>query len=564
VSNYIDNLVSRLEKASEAYYLNGNSEYTDDQYDALVNMLRRVSPDHPYLKKVGTEKSTGTKVGHMFPMGTLSKYHKEEEVLEWIDERLRGQSFIVAPKYDGFGVELYYKDGDLLLASTRGDGDVGEDVTNAMYRILSIPQRIKRKDTVIVRGEVLAFSEVHDILKENGYTAMRNAVPGIVRSCREDMLQYLTFVAHEFIPISGVMDDSDSPDDNKDRDLLRRYFKDSFKVEDYEIIEHSATDLRDYYNEMSELRKSSVCPFEFDGIVIKSIMMKDKPEDLYNPLYSIAWKFKSKYEATILRDVEFQLGVTGKFNPIAIFDPVEFQGATLTRASLGSIDRMYKLIDEQGLRLESVIEVTRHGDIIPYVERVALTDDSLEPINVPDVCPYCGSKLYHGTKDARDLVCTNDKCDEKVRMRLYNYVSGVKVRGLGGALVEALKENYDLVYRYMTIKDLYELDPYDSGLGTSMANKYKQFQDKKLTSLQLMTIYPFDNLSSAAWKTLLERVDLETLLLQADIHTPGEFMSFIINLDLRGLRGDKGKNLAMQVYKNRDELKYLYKRVVSH
>ena len=149
-----EELVNYLEKCDDAYYNTSNPIVSDDTYDALVETLRRIDPKHPYLQKVGA-KVRSNKVGRIIPMGTLSKYHKEEEVKKWLDEE-EGM-IIFSPKYDGFAVELVYDKGRLISASTRGTGVVGEDVLAAVMRIQNIPINIEglTEDRVIVRGEAI-------------------------------------------------------------------------------------------------------------------------------------------------------------------------------------------------------------------------------------------------------------------------------------------------------------------------------------------------------------------------------------------------------------------------
>lgn len=546
----LTSLIVALESASRQYYTTGTSPLTDEQYDARVKYLSRVCPDHPFLHAVGYRMRdlSSAKVYHSLPMGTLNKCHKFSEVETWINSlpESAGSKIMVAPKYDGFAVELVYVDGVLVSASTRGDGDVGEDVLDPVRRIPNVPHTISHYPfNVTVRGEVLAFSSHYDELRALGYTAMRNAVPGIVRS-NSDAVKYLSFVAHGFYLDDRIAEFS--------REELRNAYDKDFYVEYYEIFEKTDTEgIKKYYEKMEMTRKSEGCPFEFDGIVLKSEFSNEKITDLYHPLHSISWKFKSKREATTLRGVEFQLGVTGKFSPIAVFDPVEFQGATLTKASLGSIDRMSKMITDESLKIGCIIEVTRRGDIIPYVESVVMTDDTMcTPIEIPTNCPHCGRMLIGYPKD---LICENPFCDEKVVMRISQYVAGVKVRGFGRALVESLVVNHHV----LSIRDLYTICVDDcDDLTPNMKKMIKELQSRKMTSYQLLSIYPFDNIGASSWKSL-ESVGITI----NELYASNDVDTLVTTSGARGLSGQKGHALAAQYNLHREELNDIYQIVGS-
>ena len=217
-----NNLVDYLRRCDDAYYNTSNPIVSDSTYDALVETLRRLDPKNPYLEKVGA-KVRSSKVGRVIPMGTLAKYHKDEDIQKWLESESDETTFLLSPKYDGFAVELLYDHGQLVSASTRGDGNVGEDVLDSMMRVKNVPVKLNSyvSDMTIVRGEAIIPRIHHDKIRELGYSAMRNAVPGIVRSNRADALMYVDFVAYEFI------------DGSNSRIKQREYYKDMFTVEDY-------------------------------------------------------------------------------------------------------------------------------------------------------------------------------------------------------------------------------------------------------------------------------------------------------------------------------------------
>lgn len=518
-------LVDYLKKCDDAYYNTSNPIVNDDTYDALVETLRRLNPSHPYLKKVGA-KVKSNKLGRLVPMGTLSKYHKEEEVAKWLASE--GGDILLSPKYDGFAVELVYTNGKLWSASTRGDGYVGEDVLSAMKQVKSVPSNLPADMTVTVRGEAIIPLIHHDKVKELGYSAMRNAVPGIVRSNRADALQYVDFVAYEFI------------DDVTDRVFQREKYRELFIVEDYRVFDFN--DLKGINSRREELRGSAYL-YELDGVVLKTRYIKE--DDLLNPSHMVSWKYKSNREATTLRDIEYQMGLTGYFTPIGIFDEVEFQGAKLTRASLGNMTRLAN--DFEGLTIGSIVEVSRRGDIIPYIEELTVINEGGDKVEGLVYCPHCGEVLEYDNKEPH---CVNKACPEKLRLQLSQFAKAVGIKGIGDKLVRGLIDGGHI----KSIIDIYNLDS-DVILsiprqGQSSVDKWNQLQEKKLTAVELLTAYPFIDLGKKVWESLFKAgYTYEDLLYLTKEN--------LVSAEIRGIGESKIENIVSQIQENRVELMVL-------
>jgi len=528
------NLVEYLEKCDDAYYNSSNPIVSDSTYDALVETLKRLDPTNPYLKKVGA-KVKSNKLGRIVPMGTLSKYHTDEEIIKWLNSEK--DEILLSPKYDGFAVELVYDKGNLVSASTRGDGYTGEDVLTAMMRVQSVPISLSEEWTVTVRGEAIIPLMHHDHVKELGYSAMRNAVPGIVRSNKAEALGYVDFVAYEFI------------DGSADRVAQREKYKGNFIIEDYHHLNYQDIDAMQRYRE--EFRKGYY--YEIDGVVLKTRFILE--DDFLNPSHMIAWKYKSNREATVLRDIEYQLGLTGYFTPIGIFDEVEFQGAKLTRASLGNITRMKK--DFEGLTIGSIVEVSRRGDIIPYIEKLSYIEESGDLVTPPIKCPHCGEfldvdieKNLEGILIKYEPHCVNKSCPEKLRLQISQYVRTVGIKGIGDKLVRGLIDAGHI----NSIIDIYRINPAVildiPRQGQSSVEKWSQLQEKRLTSLELLTAYPFIDLGKKVWEALLSRgynyIDL------LDITREELFSSKI-----KGIGDSKIDSIVHQISENREELHFL-------
>ena len=521
------NLLEYLSRCDDAYYNSSTPIVDDATYDALVETLRRINPGHPYLKKIGAKVSSN-KVGRVTPMGTLSKLHKDEEVSKWLSSE-EGE-VLVCPKYDGFAIELVYHEGNLISASTRGDGFVGEDVLAASMRIKSIPISLSRYNSeyITIRGEAIIPKEYHEKVKELGYSAMRNAVPGIVRSNRVEALGYVDYIAYEII--DGV----------NDRVSQRAYYKEDFILEDHVLYNND--DFENISSFRNELINSDF-PYEIDGVVLKSREIKE--DNYLHPLHMVAWKYKSNRESTILRDIEYQMGVTGFFTPIGVFDEVEFQGAKLTRASLGNLTRISK--EFKGLTLGSVIEVSRRGDIIPYIEKLVLVNEEGKKVDSLTICPHCGESLIYKEEEPR---CANKSCPEKLRLQISHYAKSVGIKGIGDKLVRGLIDEGLIEY----IIDIYTINP-DSILslprqGSSAVSKWQMLQEKKLSAIELLTAYPFIDLGKKVWESLIKSGYTYKKLLTATRED-------LIASNIKGIGESKIESIISQVQENLEELKWL-------
>ena len=529
-------LVDYLKKCDEAYFKNEQTLVSDATYDALVETLRRLDPNNEYLKTLGAVKVDSNKLGRIIPMGTLSKYHTDDELKKWLIWASElSKELLVAPKYDGFAVELIYSNHKLVSASTRGDFYVGEDVLPAMSYIEGIPSELPETAPaeLVVRGEAIIPKKYHSYVKDLGYTAMRNAVPGVVRSCREDALKYVHFIAYEFI------------DGDNDRISQRVKYALLFNTESYYSI--GSDNFLEEFEYIKEIRdefrsESYNFPYEIDGVVLK---FREIPsdEDYASPKYSIAWKYQSKLRETILRDVEFSMGVTGSFTPIGIFDTVEFQGAKLTRASLGSLNRLKE--EFEGLTIGSVVQVSRRGDIIPYIEEMTLIDESGTPVEVPTVCPHCG----HPLSLEGEPHCVNKSCPEKLRLQIVQYAKSVGVKGIGDRLVSSLIEAGLL----KSITDIYSMEA-ESILciprqGQSSVEKWKSLQSKKLSDLELLVAYPFSDLGKRVWEAVLSRFSFSEIMNLTYEELEGA--------KLKGIGDSKINSIITQVKENKEELESL-------
>lgn len=540
----INKLVATLRDASKKYYETGDSPLSDAEYDSAVKVLESLDPENPYLSEIGpTPEDSESKVYHILPMGTLSKYHTDKEIKDFLSKE-KADTYLISPKYDGFGVELIYKDMELISASTRGNGVVGEDITESVKCIRNIPHTLSgdpRFPLLIIRGEAIIPTEMRGFLEERGYTSLRNAVPGLIRSNSPLIHECVDFVAYNVITTS----DSEWYHTTSQRQLREYLLGYGFSVEEFYVVDNDETCftmLKDFYD---YFQKKRGIPYEYDGVVIKNGFIQD--DDWRTPTHQIAWKFKSSVQVTTMTGIDYQIGATGKISPVAIFEPVEFQGATLTRASLGSMDRLSSLI-QKGLGIGCLISVTRQGDIIPYVQDVVVSNTPDAVLTMPKYCFSCGEPLEYIGKNA---YCTNPHDKMILKRKISQYISCLKVKGIGQSIINKLVDDDYL----NSISSIYTLDT-DSvtvrGWGDSLKSKWETLKSMELTDAQIFRFYPMDDVGDSAWNKLFEDFTPEELRKQV------QSTSDIDISKCDHLSDSKLENIRKQLEINRNDLCSLF------
>lgn len=482
----LEKLELYLRKCADDYYNYGKSEIDDETYDAMRTTLQTLKPESHIIREIGSLPPENSKKFYRSnPMFTLSKYYKKSDVEEWFYKVTSkfNTDIILSPKYDGCACSLIYINGKLVVASTRGDGNVGEIVTEAVSRA-NIPTRIQTTDPYIeVRGEMIIPKKYRQILKDKGYTSLRNAVPGILRSSN-DCVKYIDFILYDVVDSLG-----------KSRNNLYTLLSTvGFKPESVLYFGRN-------FEKLSEIRDNFSKDdyiYECDGIVLKTDLYVEEFKSV--PEYSIAWKYESKVKESIIRNIESNVGVTGSINVVYEFDPVEFQGAKLTRASAGSLIRHNETLKG---KIGDHVLVTRQGDIIPYIKEVISTsNEEFVPI---DECPSCHSKLV-------DNICINKECPEILRLRIVTFVTSLGVKGIGSGLVDKLINAGML----KSIADIYRINPEDiqklPRCGYKQVENWRILQNKKLRTTEFFVKYPFNNLGESFWKSILRVIPVRDLL----------------------------------------------------
>lgn len=461
----INELVEILNKANYNYYVLDNPTITDQEYDNLLRELIKLEEKNHYIredsptKRVGGEVlNTFKKITHNIPMMSLSNVFNEEEIKEF-DEKIRKEE--INPKYvcelkiDGLSVSLNYKNGILFSAATRGNGTVGEDITENVKTIKSIPLKLNKNIDIEVRGEIFMSKDtLHKLNEErekNGEVLLqncRNAAAGSIRQLDPKVAAKRNldnFIYHLPNPEEyGIKTHYES---------LTFMKKLGFKVNENNKIVNNYKEVLNFIE--SAYKKREKLSYDIDGVVIKVndlLQQKELGFTSKYPRWATAYKFPAEEVITKLRDIIFTVGRTGQITPNAVLDPVIVAGSTVRRATLHNKE----YIEEKDLRIGDDVIVYKAGDVIPAVlgpikERRNGTE---KPFKMIDMCPMCHEKLSQKEGNI-DYFCLNKLCSKKHIESLIHFASrnAMNIEGLGERIVEDFY-NYKII---KTFSDIYKL-----------------------------------------------------------------------------------------------------------
>lgn len=454
-----------IEKHNHNYYGLDNPTIEDDEYDALMRELRGIeqqypelsTPDSPTHRVGGTVSSSFEKVLHVVQMGSLQDIFSEEEVRAFITAVMEqgAHEFTVEPKIDGLSVSLEYQDGVLVRGSTRGDGFVGENITANLKTIRSIPLRLNDAPEFIeVRGEVYmprkSFAALCEEQERNGDPLPknpRNAAAGSLRQKDSSVTasRKLDIFCFNLQQIRGKELTTHS------QSLEYMQSLGFHVIPDYRVV-HTADEAVERIREIGEMRRS--LPFDIDGAVVKVNSFALRTEigaTTKVPKWAVAFKYPPEEKETTLNEIEINVGRTGALTPVAVFDPVQLAGTTVSRAILHNQD----IITDKDIRVGDRIVVRKAGDIIPEVVRSVSHLEGSEPYFIPNVCPICGAEALRD-EDEAVIRCQNIDCPAQLARSIEHFASrnAMNIEGLGEAIVQQLLDN-GFVHN---VADLYELD----------------------------------------------------------------------------------------------------------
>lgn len=471
----IRRLSNLLRLYQHKYYVEAAPEVSDGEYDSLFDRLQELEHLHPQLQemdsptlRVGSDLASDLpEAEHSIPVLSLDKAYSIEEVSAWMTKTRKnagGDSlgFSVEEKIDGISIVLYYRNGKLERAVTRGNGFTGNDVTSNVRTIGSVPLRLPEDIDLAVRGEIFLpvakFEELNRKM-DPPYANPRNLAAGSIRRIRSSEAANIPldiFVYEGYFP--------DSPSEHKE--IIQRLKSLGFKINPrYRFFEDEQS-LAEYIKTSTEER--SGLSYEIDGLVIKVNQIQARAELGYtghHPRWAIAYKFESSQGTTLLNGIDIQVGRTGRITPVGRVAPVLIGGSTVSNVTLHNQEYINILEIAPG----DTVAVSKRGDVIPAVERVVEKGEAEHPIwSIPENCPSCGSLLV---KRGAHHFCPNRNCPDQIRGRIFFFIDKkqMDIENFGPETVEFLIER-NLIN---DVQDLYTCD-YDSLLGE------RGFGDKKV------------------------------------------------------------------------------------
>ena len=524
----MNELVALLNRYATEYYTSDNPSVSDSEYDRLYRELVELEAAYPDqvladspTHRVGGKVLDGfEKYSHQYPLYSLQDAFSREE-LEAFDARVRKElpqpTYICELKIDGLSISLTYEKGILVVGATRGDGSVGENITENLKRVKDIPLTLPEELDITVRGECYmpraSFDQVNQARQENGeseFANPRNAAAGTLRQLDTAVVatrNLATFLYQEASP---------STRDSQEK-VLKHLEQLGFVVNPKRILAENIDEIWNFIQEVGEEREN--LPYDIDGVVIKVNDLASQEElgfTVKAPKWAVAYKFPAEEKEAQLLSVDWTVGRTGVVTPTANLTPVQLAGTTVSRATLHNVD----YIAEKDIRKDDTVIVYKAGDIIPAVLRVVESKRiSEEKLDIPTNCPSCNSDLLH-FEDEVALRCINPRCPAQIMEGLIHFASrdAMNITGLGPSIVEKLFAA-NLV---KDVADIYRLQEEDFLLleGVKEKSAFKLYQaiqaSKENSAEKLLFGLGIRHVGSKASQLLLQHFHSIENLAQAD------------------------------------------------
>lgn len=524
----MNELVALLNRYATEYYTSDNPSVSDSEYDRLYRELVELETAYPDqvladspTHRVGGKVLDGfEKYSHQYPLYSLQDAFSREE-LEAFDARVRKEvahpTYICELKIDGLSISLTYEKGILVAGATRGDGSIGENITENLKRVKDIPLTLPEELDITVRGECYmpraSFDKVNQARQENGepeFANPRNAAAGTLRQLDTAVVakrNLATFLYQEASP---------STRDSQEK-VLKHLEQLGFVVNPKRILAENIDEIWNFIQEAGQEREN--LPYDIDGVVIKVNDLAGQEQlgfTVKAPKWAVAYKFPAEEKEAQLLSVDWTVGRTGVVTPTANLTPIQLAGTTVSRATLHNVD----YIAEKDIRKDDTVIVYKAGDIIPAVLRVVESKRiSEEKLDIPTNCPSCDSDLLH-FEDEVALRCINPRCPAQIMEGLIHFASrdAMNITGLGPSIVEKLFST-NLV---KDVADIYRLQEEDFLLlegvkEKSAAKLYQAIQASKENSAEkLLFGLGIRHVGSKASQLLLQYFHSIENLAQAD------------------------------------------------
>jgi DNA ligase (NAD+) len=432
--------ISELEKLIQYHrdlYYNKTPKISDAKYDQLEDELKELDPSNPLLFKVGQDSSPlFTKTEHVMPMMSQEKASNEEEFTKWARKRNYTQ-FVIQYKLDGISIELQYTSGVFQKAVSRGDGKVGDDVTENILNAKGLIKKLPERFTGAIRAEVLLFRSIFE-QKYSDNQNPRNAAAGIIRRKDHKGSDDLNLIVYDAWTSNRQITFHD------EIEKVRWLQQQGFEVVKTKTV-HTIQEVIETRQEIIDSIRDSL-NYEIDGLVIKGREIDREDMKRAKPESQIAFKFPAEMIDSTLIDVEWSVS-GANYTPVALIEPVELLGSTVQRASLANPDIMGQL----GVKIGSKVMVSKRGDIIPKIEYVIATPEDAKEIVIPIKCEACESDLIN---EGSRLYCPNEDCPNVRYRRIVKWIKKNDIKHFSEKLI--LRPLYE-TQRIQTIADLYTL-----------------------------------------------------------------------------------------------------------
>lgn len=521
----INELVEKTTYYAKKYYEEDNPKISDFEYDMLMLELRDLERQFPdlikkesYTQHVGGNVKTGfSKVEHEIPLLSMQDIFSLEEIEEYVkkiqkqatEANIENQSFVVETKIDGLTASLEYKNGVFVRGSTRGNGIVGEDVTENLKTIKNIPQKLTENVNITVRGEVFIsskdFEEMNMKREEEGLETLanaRNAAAGSLRQLDSNITKTrpLDIYVYNIQKIEGK-------EIHSHYEALNYMQKLGFNVNPIKTLCNNSEEVIKAIEEIGNKRNSLT--FGIDGAVIKVDDLQFREilgTTAKNPRWQIAYKYPPEQKETKLTDIVCNVGRTGVITPLAILEPVQVAGSTISKTTLHNED----FIKEKELKIGDTVVIQKAGDVIPEIVKVLKEKRTGEEkvFKMPEKCPVCGAKTIRLEGEAA-IRCTGTECPAKLYRNLVHFVSreAMNIDGLGENIIDQLLNNKLIsniadIYK-LTFEDIASLKKNGTKFATNLINAIENSKQNDL--YRLLTALGINHIGSKASKVLAKK-----------------------------------------------------------
>lgn len=579
----MNELVTLLNRYAKEYYTEDNPSVSDSEYDKLYRELVELEkaypddilPDSPTHRVGGLVLSNFEKYTHVYPLYSLQDAFSREELLDFdrrVKERFPTARYVVELKIDGLSVSLTYREGVLQVGATRGDGTIGENITENLKRVKDIPLVLDEPLDITVRGECYlpkaSFDKINQERQANGepeFANPRNAAAGTLRQLDTAVVakrNLATFLYQEVSPSHHQTQE----------EVLQSLAKDGFSVNHRYMVTSSMDEIWQFIETIAGEREQ--LSYDIDGIVIKVddlAMQEELGYTVKAPRWAIAYKFPAEEKEAEILSVDWTVGRTGVVTPTANLTPVQLAGTTVSRATLHNVD----YITEKDIRLGDTVIVYKAGDIIPAVLRVVEQKRKEQiPMDIPNQCPSCGSDLIH-FEDEVALRCINPICPSQIKERLAHFASrdAMNITGFGPSLVEKLYAAHlvrDVADIYkLTLDDFMTLEGIKEKSATKLVSAIQASKDNsaerllfgfgirhvgsKVSRQLLETFHSLDELSKASFEEIAQIEGLGEVIAssitsyfeKAEVHElMDELASYGVNMTFLGQVASSSASLS--------------------